>query len=65
MNGLYEDEDFVGQSDRLSVDISDLRERVENCRDDVAWGELPLAAKLRVLIKERLDQLEAEKTQEN
>ena len=62
MGGLYEDEDFVGQSDRLSVDISDLRERVENCRDDVAWGELPLAAKLRVLIKERLDQLESEQT---
>ena len=61
MDGLYEDQSLVAQSDRLSVDVSDLRERVENCRDDVAWGELPLAAKLRVLIKERLEQLESEK----
>jgi hypothetical protein len=60
-------EDFVSQwflvtqRDRISIDVSDLREAVESCRDDVAWNELPLAAKLRVLIKERLAQLESDK----
>lgn len=52
---------LVTQRDRISIDVSDLREAVESCRDDVAWSELPLAAKLRVLIKERLAQLDAEK----
>lgn len=47
----------MSQRDRISVDVSDIREQVETCRDDVAWTELPLAAKLRVLIKERLAQL--------
>ncbi|MBD2231451.1 hypothetical protein [Phormidium tenue] len=51
----------MSQRDRISVDVSDIRERVETCRDDVAWTELPLAAKLRVLIRERLEQLEADK----
>ncbi len=56
----YDDEFLVSQRDRISVDVSDIREQVENCRNDVAWTELPLAAKLRVLIKERLEQLQAE-----
>jgi hypothetical protein len=55
---LYDDEFLVTQRDRISVDVSDIREQVENCRNDVAWTELPLAAKLRVLIKERLEQLQ-------
>lgn len=50
----------MSQRDRISVDVSDIRERVEACRDDVAWTELPLAAKLRVLIRERLEQIEEE-----
>lgn len=54
----------MSQRDRISVDVSDIRERVETCRDDVAWTELPLAAKLRVLIRERLEQIEAEKDPE-
>jgi hypothetical protein len=57
------DDELVSQRDRISVDVSDIKEQVENCRDDVAWTELPLAAKLRVLIKERLAQMEAEKKQ--
>ncbi|NET55425.1 MAG: hypothetical protein F6K47_04310 [Symploca sp. SIO2E6] len=55
--------EFVSQRDRISIDVSDIREVVENCRSDVAWTELPLSAKLRVLIKERLAQLEAENKQ--
>lgn len=62
MDEVLSDEEFeVSQRDRISIDVSDIREQVESCRDDVAWTELPLAAKLRVLIKERLGQLEAEK----
>lgn len=60
MDDLRGDELLVSQRDRISVDVSDIRERVENCRDDVAWTELPLAAKLRVLIRERLEQIEAQ-----
>ncbi|MEP1075180.1 hypothetical protein NDI52_07210 [Leptolyngbya sp. PL-A3] len=55
------DELLVGQRDRISVDVSDIREQIEQCRDDMAWSELPLAAKIRVLVKERLAQMEAEK----
>lgn len=51
----------MGQRDRISVDVSDIRERIEACRDDVAWAELPLTAKLRVLIRERLEEIEEEK----
>ena len=60
-NGTTVAEWSVGQRDRISVDVSDIRERVEACRDDVAWTELPLAAKLRVLIRERLEEIEAGK----
>ncbi|MBM0745577.1 hypothetical protein JOY44_29595 (plasmid) [Phormidium sp. CLA17] len=49
------------QRERLSIEIGDIREQVESCRDDAAWQELPLSAKLRVLIKERLEQLQTAK----
>ncbi len=39
------------QGDRLTIEIGDLREQIENCRDDDAWKELSLSAKIRVLIK--------------
>lgn len=51
----------VAQKDRISIDVSDLREEIETCRSDAAWSELPLSAKIRVLIKERLEQIKAEK----
>lgn len=50
--------DAVAQKDRLSIDVSDLRHDIETCRSDAAWTELPLSAKIRVLIKERLEQLQ-------
>ena len=65
MEELFSDELPVGQRDRISVDVSDLREQIEQCRDDVAWSELPLAAKIRVLVKERLAQLEAGKSDDS
>lgn len=49
--------DTVAQKGRIPVDVSDMRDEIESCRDDAAWNELPLAAKIRVLIRERLDQM--------
>ncbi len=49
----------VAQKDRISIDVGDLREEIETCRNDAAWAELPLSAKIRVLIKERLEQMKA------
>lgn len=64
MKETFHDELEVGQRERISIDISDIREQIEQCRDDVAWSELPLAAKIRVLVKERLAQMEAPMDQE-
>jgi hypothetical protein len=50
----------VAQKDRISVDVRDLKEAVEACRSDAAWSELPLSAKIRVLVKERLEQINSE-----
>ena len=47
----------VSQKGRIPVDISDMRDELETCRNDAAWKELPLAAKVRVLLRERLDQM--------
>ncbi len=47
----------VAQKDRISVDVTDIKEEIENCRSDVAWAELALAAKVRVLVKERLQEI--------
>lgn len=52
----------VAQKDRISIDVSDIREQIETCRSDAAWSELPLSAKIRVLIKERLEELKTEQT---
>ncbi|WP_143467626.1 hypothetical protein [Leptolyngbya ohadii] len=50
----------VAQKGRIPVDINDMREEIEECRDDAAWRELPLSSKIRVLIRERLDQIKEE-----
>jgi hypothetical protein len=52
--------DSVAQKDRISIDVNDIRKEIESCRSDVAWSELPLAAKVRVLLRERLEELKAE-----
>lgn len=46
---------LMAAKDRLSIDITDLRERVETFRDTPSWRELSLSQKLRVLILERLE----------
>ena len=55
----------VGQRDRISVDVSDIREQIEQCRDDMAWSELPLAAKIRVLVRERIAELAASQSSQS
>ncbi|MBW4465070.1 MAG: hypothetical protein KME07_06475 [Pegethrix bostrychoides GSE-TBD4-15B] len=52
----------VAQKDRISVDIADLKQRIESCRDDAAWGELPLTGKVRTLVIERMNYLERAKS---
>ncbi|MBD1864543.1 MULTISPECIES: hypothetical protein [Trichocoleus] len=59
MSEIFTIDSAVAQKDRISIDVSDLREDIENCRVDAAWTELPLSAKIRVLIKERLEQLKS------
>jgi hypothetical protein len=46
------------QTQRISVDITDIRQRIESCRTDSAWSELSLTGKIRSLLIDRLDQLE-------
>ncbi|MBD2091453.1 hypothetical protein H6F67_16540 [Microcoleus sp. FACHB-1515] len=48
----------MAQKDRISVDVSDMREQID-CRTDVAWQELSLAGKIRTLLRERLDQMKS------
>ena len=49
----------MGQKDRISIDISDIRDEIEVCRDDAAWTELPMSAKVRVLLRERLEEMKS------
>jgi hypothetical protein len=46
---------------RFSLDIDDIRSRIENVRTkNIWWQEMSLSAKIRTLIIERLEQLEEE-----
>jgi hypothetical protein len=46
---------------RFSLDIDDIRDRIEKVHTkDVWWQEMSLAAKIRTLIIERVEQLEQE-----
>ena len=51
------------KQDRLTIDIGDLREDIETCRQDAAWQELSFAGKIRTLVKERIEQLRVIETQ--
>jgi hypothetical protein len=50
------DGNSVAAKGRISIDVSDMREEIENFRGDESWKELALAAKIRVLLRERLKQ---------
>jgi hypothetical protein len=47
-------------ANRVPIDLSDIRERIENARSDSAWRELSLSKKVRILLQERLEQIEEE-----
>jgi hypothetical protein len=57
--------DEMPRKNRFPLDIDDIRERIENCRTDVAWGEMSLTAKIRTLILERIEVLEAQSSPQN
>lgn len=45
--------------DRLTLDITDLKERIEASRqDDPAWRELSLSGKIRALLVQQLEEME-------
>lgn len=52
-------------SRRTQIDVSDVQDKIDTLRSDVTWRELPLSMKCRILILERLEQVEgkAETTQ--
>jgi len=58
-------DDEMLRKNRFPLDISDIRDRIENCRTDVAWGEMSLTAKIRTLILERIEILEAQSSPQN
>jgi len=43
---------------RTQIDISDVQDKIEGLRSDVTWRELPLSMKCRILILERLEEIE-------
>ena len=45
------------KKDRVSIDITGLREQIDTAKTDPLWGELSLAKKIRILLIERLDQI--------
>lgn len=46
---------------RFSIEIDDIRHRIENVRSkNIWWQEMSLSAKIRTLIIERVEQLEEE-----
>lgn len=51
----------VAARDRISVDVNDIKQRVESFRNDAAWRELSLAGKMRALVIEHMEQADAAK----
>jgi len=52
-------------ADRVTFDIEGLREAIDDAySDNPLWERLPLAQKLRLLVEERLKDIEASKKQE-
>lgn len=49
--------------DRFTIELKDLRDRIENFRSDPAWKALSLSKKIRVLIEMGLSQGEIQEEQ--
>jgi hypothetical protein len=45
---------------RFSLEIDDIRDRIETLYATVWWREMSLAAKIRTLVIERVEQIEEE-----
>lgn len=52
---------LMDMANRVPIDLTDLRERIDNARSDSAWKELSLSKKARILLQERLEQIEKER----
>lgn len=52
------------RQDRVSVDLTDLRERIETVRSDILWKEQSLTKKVRILLQEYLDILEGQQKED-
>jgi hypothetical protein len=50
---------------RLSFKIDDIRSRIEHLHPKVWWREMSLAAQVRTLLFERIEQIEAERSNPN
>lgn len=50
---------------RLSLKVDDIRSRIENLHTKVWWREMSLAAQIRTLLFERIEQIEAERSTSN
>lgn len=55
-------DEFVAAKDRISIDISDIKDQVETYRTDPAWRELSFAGKIRALVIEKLEEKQSQQT---
>lgn len=51
--------ELVAAKDRISVDINDIKERIDAYRSDPAWRELSMAGKIRSMVIEKLEEKES------
>jgi len=51
----------MGTRYRFSLEIADIRERIDKLRDtEIYWREMSLAAKVRTLVLERVEEVESQ-----
>lgn len=58
IGSIEQPDEAMAARDRISIDVSDIKARIENCRTDPAWRELPLSGKIRALVIEKLEEIE-------
>lgn len=51
---------LIYMTDRVTINLTGLRERIENAVPNSLWKELSLARKIKILLQERLEQIEQE-----
>lgn len=55
----------MAERDRTTINLTSVKERIENLRSDNAWRALPLSKKVVLLLEEYLDQLQASQPRES